>query len=415
MFNMIKGKKCSILKSHPVSNFSKLKTFLLVIFSLRSMGVYWFWNKGILSFGCALILFFVWFVQMVSDGYSKTIEKQSYIICLLGTYTFLYFYLFVISAQGLSGIIVTMMTEFFPVFVFILSTKEEKINFLKQITDILSIILFFSFIEYALVSLKVLNINPIHFTSPFPAYEYFLDYGFYIVVSDVRNFFIVRFQSVFMEPGHLGMMSSLLLYANKYNLRDKRNVIILISAIFTMSLVAYVLLVVGFFIFCFFSSKKKIRMLSILIVVSMIIGIGGMTYYKLYPDSGFSEAILSRLVFDKKKGISGNNRTLPAFKKAFHEQMSELNKDFLFGYGENDKRAKGSSASVFIFKYGITGLLFVINFYIAICLSKKSPQVFGFFILYAISFLQRPYATWFSQIAIMISSADVFRIEKMNR
>lgn len=61
---------------------------------------------------------------------------------------------------------------------------------------------------------------------------------------------------------------------------------------------------------------------------------------------------------------------------------------------------------------GIVGLLIVLFFYSGILLKYYTRELFLLFILYVISFIQRPYALWDSQILIYILSAFIFSNER---
>src|SRR5690606_28258663 len=70
----------------------------------------------------------------------------------------------------------------------------------------------------------------------------------YILFIQVQHEFVVRFYSIFDEPGTLGTLSAFVLYGNRYMFRRKENLIILIGGILTFSLAFYILLIAGLFI-----------------------------------------------------------------------------------------------------------------------------------------------------------------------
>lgn len=391
---------------------SKTKLFVLSLVAFISIQPYFFWGKGIIVCGILLFLFLIQFLQEVYGAYTKISGRC---FALMGTYLLFYIYRYILHASSIKGVILSILTNLYPVFVLVLCTNKEKRNFLNIFTSFISIVLFFSLVEYFLVVFNIVNIMPSKITFPEnDYYDYFKNYGLFIVVADSRVLSIPRFQSVFTEPGHLGMMGALLLYANAYNLKDKRIVVILVATIMSLSLTAYVLLVAGLFLFLYSKSKKKALALIVIIFFLISLGFISLSYYYAHPDSLFSKSIIARLLPDKKRGIKGNNRTTSQFKKAYANQMQELGFDALFGYGENaifeqlSQNGGNSSGTVFLFMYGIVGGVLLSIFYISICYARRSGVIIGMLCLYFLSFLQRPYAVWFSQISLMISASVVF-------
>ena len=410
----IKDKR--VFLCHSQNIWSLCKLWILVFLAFNSMMPYLFWGKGVIVCAIILLLCFVQFLQYFYESNDKLPVYSKSILLVVLSWILFFTYRYIIRSSSIKDLIVSILVTFYPVVVLILCSDKEKKSFLHFFTAFIAFVLFLSLVEYFGVVLGVINITPQKIYFPENTfYEYFDNYGLFIVVKDLRNFLIPRFQSVFVEPGHLGMMCSLMLYANRYNLRDKRVIIILISALVTMSLATYILLLVGVFLFIYSKSDRKVLIGITLFICAIICMIGTIIYYNKNPDSYFSKTIISRLVPDKNKGIKGNNRTTPEFKKYYAEQMSTINIDSLFGYGVNaldeklDNSGANASASVFIFQFGIIGLFLLLLFYYTICINNYSHVIVGMLVLFSISFLQRPYATWFSQIALLMTAASDFR------
>lgn len=134
-------------------------------------------------------------------------------------------------------------------------------------------------------------------------------------------------------------------------------------------------------------------------------------------DNVVNEYILSRLVYEDGK-LSGDNRTSEDFDDYFSKKIM-TSSDCLIGIGPKTFQTKlsfsgsgNSSYKVFIVMDGIVGLLIVLFFYSGILLKYYTRELFLLFILYVISFIQRPYALWDSQILIYILSAFIFSNER---
>ena len=394
---------------------SKVKNTLLIILAFRSMEPYFFWSQGVITVLIVLLLLCIQAMQFFyTENPIRFSFKKFVILCISWGLFFIYKHLF--WSTSIKDIVVSFISTFIPVFILIICSNEEKKSFVEGFTSFISIVLFFSLIEYLLFVFGVLQIEPIKIYEPgADTSVYFDNYGLFLVVFDLRNFLFPRFQSVFTEPGHLGMMCALILYANGYKLKDKRVFIIFVSALLSMSLASYILLLAGIFLYKYCVSNKKVVMALVLSITAYFIIGGSILYYNAFPESGLSTGIIARLFPDDEKGIQGNNRTTIAFKKAFAEQMSEINKDSLFGYGVNaltekipDERGN-SSGSCFIFMFGIVGGLLLISFYLSIIYINYSTVIVGMFLLYFLSFIQRPYATWFAQISLMICASVKYR------
>jgi hypothetical protein len=247
-------------------------------------------------------------------------------------------------------------------------------------------------------------------------YPDFRNYIF-LLNPDEYNIFC-RFRSIFTEPGHLGMISALLLYVNKYEIKRKSVLVIFISILLSFSLAAYVLLIFGYCIFEFVNKIGKLIKL-IKLTVNFIVGILlliaiSLYVYAQYSDSIVSQLIIHRLEYDEDKGIIGNNRNSSHFDY-FYENNFYRSSDCIFGIGETqymDKLAgKTSSYKAYIVQYGIVGIFFLFIFYLSIIYVFKSNLLFGLLILYCASFWQRPYALWEMQLFLFMGAAELFRIK----
>lgn len=402
-------------------SFSNIKIFLVVFLAFNSMLPYFLWGKGVLICCICLLLFFVQLMQFIYDRKSRFIKYDKTFVILICSWLILYAYRYIIREASFKNIIIGLLVNFLPVLILLLSTENEKKKILDLFFNLIAVILFISLIEYGLVMLRILEINPTKIYFPGnDFYEYFENYGFFIVVKDTRNFFLPRFQSIFVEPGQLGMMCTLMLYGMKYDFRNKKVIVVLIATILTMSLASFVLLIVGIFLFKFWNSRHKSIMFVVLGIVAGLLILISFEYYKANPSSPFSTAILSRLMPDGKRGIKGNNRNTEEFKRVYSEQMETWDANFFFGYGSDALEKKlstsggNASATVYIFQFGVFGLFLLLFFYGSIIYLQPSNIGIGYLFLFAVSFLQRPYALWFSQIVLMYCGCSKF-VEKKEK
>ncbi|MDB8997931.1 hypothetical protein PN613_15465 [Parabacteroides distasonis] len=290
----------------------------------------------------------------------------------------------------------------------ILLSNKEKIRLLELFSNIYTGIvgcsLFFYMLHFFGVNLpsKIVGIESN------TSYPDFLCYPFLLIPNDLDLFY--RFQSVFLEPGHLGMISALLLYVNQYSLRKISVWILFLSILLSLSLAAYMLLLIGFVLHYVMSGKFLKRLLVVFLYIATVI-ILGISLYVYNPDAAFSKTIVERLEYDESKGISGNNRTTESFD-SFYEQRFYKGWDCLLGVGPKefsqntwgDNRGQGGNASykVFIVKYGLLGIFVLVLFFSMYTYFYRSKLLFGLLLLYAASFLQRPYALWEVELFLFI-------------
>lgn len=404
-----------------VSLIGKLKVFILFLLALYSMQPYFFWDKSIIAAGLSALLVLLYIAQnsftpsFIKEYIEKQCKKQIRLYVLYFVYAIIIFCYF--ANRNFNNILLPFLSTFIPVIIFILCTEEEKHYFQIITTNTMSIIcgvsLFF-FLLYLTGVFSLPSYKIYHPTNKF--YYYFENYILFIIVRGKNTLNIIpRFQSIFTEPGHLGMMCALLLYGNKYNFRRKRIIILLFSLIFSLSLAAYVLFFAGLILYKFFISRKKLEFIFTASFISVGLILSGFLFYKMHPESVLSQRILSRLVIDNEKGIAGNNRNTKAFDKEF-ELFKKEGVNLLFGTcatgnTESSKFPKGGNSSykTYIYDFGLLGLFILILFYLSFIYGANSKIMFGMFILFSLSFLQRPYATWLSQILIFASSCEHFR------
>lgn len=203
-----------------------------------------------------------------------------------------------------------------------------------------------------------------------------------------------RFYSVFDEPGVLGTLGAFLLYGGRYDFSKWYNIVLLLGCIFTFSFAFYTLTFIGFILQRVSSITK---MLSVLIPLSIIVVC---IYFYLSEDELFSALILNRgiNVFE-----SLNNR-VDVSVQDYYSRLCLL--PFLFGEGANSMKetgilGQGASYKLFIIENGLLGVASLLLIYYSL-IYKKIRQTIAFFIIFFISFLQRPNAHIAWQIFVFV-------------
>jgi hypothetical protein len=376
---------------------------VLILWNLRTWLSQSYYEIGLLFF--SIIFIFFHFYQLSK---SRNINLKYSIIHVFLLGIFVYTFINLRANASLTGILNWL--RHIVVLFFILLMNDNEMTFViilvtKIFAGILAISLPFYFMYLFGVSLPYREIS-IGIRA-----EVYRNYYFFLKDSDI----IPRFQSIFIEPGHLGMFASFLLYINRYKIKEREIFAIFVGAMFTLSLAAYVLIFLGFIIFRF--EEKMGQILKLVGIIIIIMGCGYI-FYALFPENIISKAIIFRLTLDKTntRGFTGNNRTTWEFNEYYREYVITDPQNLLLGVGTeifNKKFSlRNSSYKTFIFMNGLISLFLLIFFYLGLVYSRKSRLYFGLFLVYCISFWQRPYALNDYQLLLFIFAGATFNSKK---
>ena len=135
--------------------------------------------------------------------------------------------------EGAGGIFLTIVN----VLLVLVIDNEDKKTLFKAIKFVFTLICFVSLVGW--ISVNILHIAlPMHY-SQYGIYQFY-DYG--IFNMRVEGIAFSRYLGMFLEPGYTGVMCVLLVCCDRFNLKHIDNVILLICALFTLSLAAYLLI-----------------------------------------------------------------------------------------------------------------------------------------------------------------------------
>lgn len=372
---------------------------------LHSMHVWFFWHINNLYIGfliSVLVLFYVLFepVKLKFSFFRVLAVILLFIAYNLG------------SVIGVKSVI-TKFLIILPVIVLI-HIEDKKIH--KELLDFIAN--FFAVlipISLLVFGLSFVGLPVIKYIPP-PIVQYGSDFRCYIFAMR-SNFYGIRFASIFLEPGHLGMISAYLLYALNFNLKDIRVIIILIGTLFTLSLAAYVLVILGFVLHLYANKKLKISyIVSGFLFFAILYGIS-ITYND--GDNLLYNAFFARLEPSEDKLIAGNNRTYGKLDD-FYELALEHKELVLWGIGHKNFEMiaqktdfGGAGIKVFMLRQGLVALISVFMAYVlmGLTISKKNKRyLIGFIILLSFSFLQRAYPFWTSWLIPFILGIHNFNI-----
>lgn len=221
---------------------------------------------------------------------------------------------------------------------------------------------------------------------------FYRDYGVTLALShlilEIGNSTIIRFSGIYDEPGLLGTISALFLLADRFNMKSKINIILLISGVISVSLVFYIFTIVGFLM----QSNKKV----IGIIFIIVLGVG------VYNTPIYDNYLAKRFETSSSDGVIADNRVSDCFKAEYEKFASSDSEVQLLGEGNNahlSTMCDVSSYKMYIYDYGYIGILVIA---IALIIQYTYPLLvtgnifryiksFLFFVFcFFISYYQRP-------------------------
>ena len=278
----------------------------------------------------------------------------------------------------------------------LLMKEEEKKDALKFITVSFSVITLFSIIAWISYLIGFFDVSKV---IEYKGYNLGF-HALFLVNANIGLGIIPRFQGLLMEPGHLGMIISLLLYANSYKRKDICNIILFMGLILTLSLAAYSLFIIGLVLHYLSNggrgSKASLFLFLFIIIYAIFIILQN-------TDSMVYELFFSKVV-ESENGFVNANRYGTDFIQYYDKHMSDPF-TALFGLGDafDIERFPGNSGyRVGVISMGWVGVFILFFAYYCIAKPYHSKSCFFFLLLYIISYFQRPYADWLAEWFIFI-------------
>lgn len=265
--------------------------------------------------------------------------------------------------------------------------KKDLLNF---ITKWLGIIVFISLIAYVLYSLDLFPITPkkIQFGNRYHSYNYYL----FIIPQEIFVDFFVRFRSIFMEPGHMALGTTMLIIANKFDLKNKYVLMLILGNIFSFSLAAYVTMSIGFLLYNF--SIKKIHLFAVLVGVLCL---ANLIVVKIQGGEILDRYLWDRLEYSEETGeIEGNNRITIKYESVYEMTLSRFDLLILGNdeYERNDDYGGNAGYKKYIVEKGLLGIFLVLLFYLYAPIKFRSKDAIIFSVLILLLLAQDSYPFW---------------------
>lgn len=297
--------------------------------------------------------------------------------------------MYTMHGGNLTGYIAQFVMVFIPIQIIFLDS-EHQIDLFNTLSKWYAILLGISVFWWLLFQIGI----PLPHISEKMSWQY-NDYGFinqnyfffrhaislspYVVLEPIP-----RFNGFFLEPGHIGTITSLFLFAHNFNLKNRLNIIFLFVIIISFSAAAYVITFLGYLLYRFSDSLKKLVIPTIITIIGVII----ISSYN-EGDNAVNELIFGKLT--REQGAI-NGRFSAQTKLLWDEIVSDGR--IWFGVGAGAKVPQSAGYKVFLIMNGIFGTFLMVMAYWYIMLSNYSKRGLYMFALLIISFLQRCYCFW---------------------
>lgn len=203
----------------------------------------------------------------------------------------------------------------------------------------------------------------------------------------------IRFYSVFDEPGVLGLLSTIVLFANKYNFNEKKNIIIFLGGVFTFSLAFYIFTIVGYIFHVLMQRKFKYLFFTSILFVSLV--------PFLFSIEGFRLSVVERFKNFNQSLSERNGVQLDQYYENFIHTPNLYYGESLDFFSKNPYLKEGQSYKFFFIEYGVIGFLLLLVLYLFLIDKRRiNAYVLFLLIIFIVSFIQRPFMFTPWQIAL---------------
>ena len=388
-------------------NSYRIKVFILSLTMFCSIGPFFVWSNLYLGIGFYIFKFLELLTIVIL---LTTIDKKyNYRKRLLGSITIFGIFLFLAFFTGVKGGTYLPITAVGNVVTFtsfaLLIMAEEKCLFdsFNLLKTIFTVVIAYTLIIHLLVLVHV----PIPSTvlasneegRTLVSGQSYLNYLGCLFIQSPFIIRMERFTSVFSEPGVVGTISAFFLVADDFRIKkDKRNLVLLVGGIFSLSL-AFILLS---FVSLLLRQLQKGAYRTFWVMFILLLT------YLLFMNITFSNRNLSslqqRLTYDENR-LLGDNRIKEYAQLEYEDFLQGDLKTVLLGYGNayenpttNVNFWQGSATyKRQVFQYGVIGFGIYLLWIIFVpynCFKTKDKAANNRMIVYIVAFVasiyQRP-------------------------
>jgi len=380
-----------------------LYKFSLLILFLQSMYAWFLWGQIALAILLSAVLTIL-FVLTTKNVFS--LKKTNFIPVFFIVIVQIY-----VLRDSNTNALISALFRIIIFSVVLLLNNKIKIELFHFFTKAFTILLSVSLFAWILFLIGIPLPNSV---TSFNNGQYFFDNYYFFLLNHINPYLqIHRFSSIFLEPGQLGMITSFLLYANKFDIKRKEVWVLLVATLFTFSLAAYILTLFSATAFVLLKSRKPVFYLVIWIGFL----VAGYLYFTKFNNGNnpINIAIIERL-YIQDGNIVGNNRFSSIMDDYFDKFMKSDDIYTGVGVGKYQILKLGANAGykVFIVQYGMIGTMLVFLFYFSLVLINRSNLTMVFLIVYTLCFVQAAYPLWECELLIFITAMPLLNSLKIN-
>lgn len=231
---------------------------------------------------------------------------------------------------------------------------------------------------------------------PFTDVEYqngnyhYLNYKFFMInLGDMKED-IPRFCAYFIEPGYVAATACFLLLSQWGKWHKWYNIPIIVSLFISLSLTAYIIFPLIIFLGLWMDGKRILPKFALLVCLVFLFFIVVISYDG--GDNVFYERIVDRLTIEDG-GLKGNNRVDADFNNELMDMLDSP--DIFLGRDASVLDWGNSGAMVFLYDYGIIGVLLMICMYgSTFLMGSDFKKVVSSSIIFFLIFLSQGNAIW---------------------
>jgi len=370
----------------------------MTIAFLGSLNPWFMWSIGTL-YSLPACLFLIISMELAKSDSGSYYNRTNILLPIL-VYIILSYYQIFIRSGNIYGYVANLFRIIIFYALFKVMEKEVKAFcdlFSKIMGGFLIISMFFFFLYLLGLPLPSRNAD-------FNNLYSFSNYYFFLI--DDRSLFTIipRFHSVFLEPGHMGTMTVMLLFTQMGKWKKWYNIALIVATLISFSLAAYGLFVGIVFLSLWIRGKQVIKKAILTIGLFAAVTVGAFLYNN--GDNMLYNLIMVRLEVNDGE-MAGNNRVSESFL-ADYENLTKSS-DILTGRDRNTESFGNSGYRVFIYDYGLIGAFLFIIFYLV---SFYNPQnlkaMTAVFIIGGLNFIIRGYPLWFANFIPLYCVARCF-------
>lgn len=362
---------------------------VLLLYSLHVYFLWWMYDSTIYRFVVDLFVSITGFIYIGSRHVPK--ERVERIIV-----PFIVFW--IVTAWNPLGPSWIIFMCPFTLLTLLLLDRLTLRKLLDIWTKLYAVILLVSLIAWPLALMGILPSQGIISFADEDGYNY-MNYVLCLVNLNLQNFDVVRFCSIFLEPGHIAMIGAFTLYANRFDFKKWTTWVILVAVLVALSLAGYVLLVLGLVLIRIQQTSISKSVLALTGILLLLVIVYNVSISYNGGDNLINNLIIERLELDDEKGITGNNRFIGDTDYVFDNFLSSsdfltgLSKDKYYDYIES-KYIGGAGYKLYLLEVGLLGIIITLLGYLLLVRRSLDKRfVYCFLFLYIAAFMQRAWPT----------------------